>query len=240
MEKERLDKLLALHGFGSRKEVGAMIRAGRVGVNGETVKRPESKVAHGADRITVDGREQEFKTHVYLMMNKPAGVLSASRDKSARTVVDLLPPRLRRRGIFPAGRLDKDTCGLLLLTDDGDFAHRMLAPKSHVTKWYEAALSSPISEEDVLAFRSGVMLSDFTCLPAELSAIDGDGRLALVGLREGKFHEVKRMFAARGNLVLALKRVRIGALPLDPELALGGCRELSPEEAARVFEGPRG
>lgn len=240
MKRERLDKLLASQGLGSRREVGAMIRAGRVGVNGETVKRPESKVDPGADRIAVDGREQEIKTNVYLMMNKPAGVLSASRDARARTVVDLLPPHLRRRGIFPAGRLDKDVCGLLLLTDDGDFAHRMLAPKSHVMKWYEASLAAPVSEEDVRAFALGIPLPGFTSLPAELSALRGDGLLALVGLREGKFHEVKRMFAARGNRVLALKRVRIGGLALDPGLAPGGCRELSPEEAALVFDDSRG
>lgn len=240
MEKERLDKILALHGFGSRREVGAMIRAGRVEVNGGTARRPELKIAPGADRIFVDGREQEIRTQVYLMMNKPAGVLSASRDARARTVVDLLPPRLRRRGIFPAGRLDKDTCGLLLLTDDGGFAHRMLAPKSRVTKWYEASLAAPISEEDVRAFGLGIPLSDFTSLPAELSALREDGLLALVKLREGKFHEVKRMFAARGNRVLALKRVRIGALALDPGLAPGECRELSPEEAALVFYDSRG
>lgn len=240
MKKERLDKLLAAQNLGSRREVGAMVRAGRVSVNGGTVKRPEFKIDPGADRVAVDGREQEIRTRVYLMMNKPAGVLSASRDARARTVVDLLPPQMRRRGLFPAGRLDRDTCGLLLLTDDGDFAHRMLAPKSHVMKWYEASLAAPVSEGDVRAFGLGVPLSDFTSLPAELSALREDGRLALVKLREGKFHEVKRMFAARGNRVLALKRVRIGALELDPALSPGGCRELSPEEAALVFDDSRG
>lgn len=236
MGTERLDKILASQNLGSRKDVGKMIRAGRVTVNGAEVRKPGFPAAPGADRVVVDGRELEFRKRLYIMINKPEGVLSASRDKHARTVVDLLPPQLRRRGIFPAGRLDKDTRGFLLLTDDGAFAHRMLAPKSHVSKWYEAGLESPVTEEDVLAFRNGIVLSDFTCLPAELSALrNGERPAALVVLREGKFHEVKRMFLARGNRVLSLKRVRIGALGLDPALPPGGFRELSPEEAGLVF-----
>lgn len=237
MGKERLDKILASQNLGSRKEVGALIRAGRAAVNGTAVKRPEQKADPEADAIAVDGQILNFKKHIYLMLNKPEGVLSASRDPRARTVVDLLPPGLRRRGIFPAGRLDKDTRGLLILTDDGDFAHRMLSPKSHVTKWYEALLESPVSEEDILRFRRGVELEDgMTCLPAELSVLhEGERPLAMVGLREGKFHQVKRMFAACGNHVLSLRRVRIGGLALDPELAEGGARELEEEKAALVF-----
>ena len=237
MGKERLDKILASQNLGSRKEVGALIRAGRAAVNGIPARRPEWKADPEADKITVDGLALGFQKHVYLMMNKPAGVLSASRDPHARTVVDLLPPRLRRRGIFPAGRLDKDTRGLLILTDDGDYAHRMLSPKSHVTKWYEAGLASPVSEEDILRFRRGVELEDgMTCLPAELSVLrQGENPLALTGLREGKFHQVKRMFAACGNRVLTLRRVRIGGLALDPELAEGCARELTETEAELVF-----
>lgn len=236
MGLERLDKILALQNFGSRKEAGALIRAGRAAVNGEAEKRPDRKLDPETDRIAVDGRTVEWKKHFYIMMNKPEGVLSASNDRRARTVADLVPQRLKRRGIFPAGRLDKDTTGLLLLTDDGDFAHRMLAPKSHVMKWYEAVLSSPVSEADILSFRAGVVLDDMTCLPAELSVLrEGENPLALVKLREGKFHQVKRMFLARGNRVLALRRVRIGGLTLDPALAPGACRELAPGEADMVF-----
>lgn len=238
MGKERLDKILASQNLGSRKEVGALIRAGRVSVNETVVKRPEQKADPEADVITVDGQSLNFKKKIYLMMNKPEGVLSAARDPRARTVVDLLPPELRRRGIFPAGRLDKDTRGLLILTDDGAFAHRMLSPKKHVTKWYEAVLEAPVSEEDILRFRRGVVLEDGTlCLPAELSVLrEGKSPMALVGLREGKFHQVKRMFSSCGNGVLSLRRVRIGGLTLDPELAEGAARELSEAETALVFE----
>ncbi|MCI1965587.1 MAG: rRNA pseudouridine synthase [Oscillospiraceae bacterium] len=242
MAKERLDKILASQNLGSRKEVGAMIRAGRAAVHGTAVKSPAQKFDPQADPITVDGKPLNFKRHLYLMLNKPEGVLSASRDPHARTVVDLLPPHLQRRGIFPAGRLDRDTRGLLILTDDGGFAHRMLAPKSHVTKWYEALLESPVQEQDVLRFRRGVELSDgMICLPAELSVLRrGDHPIALVGLREGKFHQVKRMFAACENHVLSLRRVRIGGLFLDPQLEEGGARELEEAEAARVFERQNG
>ncbi|MFU0831971.1 MAG: Pseudouridine synthase [Oscillospiraceae bacterium] len=238
MSVERLDKILSSQNLGSRKEVGALIRAGRAAVNGVTARHPAQKADPESDVITIDGKILNFKKNIYLMLNKPAGVLSASRDPHARTVVDLLPPELRRRGIFPAGRLDKDTRGLLILTDDGDFAHRMLSPKSHVTKWYEAVLESPVSKEDILMFRQGVKLSDgMTCLPAELSVLqDGKHPMALIGLHEGKFHQVKRMFAARGNRVLSLRRVRIGGLSLDSGLAEGAVRELDEAEASLVFQ----
>ncbi len=233
---ERLDKILSSQNLGSRREAGAAVRAGRVSVNGETVRRPESKADPELDEIALDGAVLAVRRRLYLMMNKPAGVLSASRDPKAETVVDLLPREWRRRGIFPAGRLDKDTEGLLILTDDGDFAHRMLSPRHRVTKWYEAGLASPVSEEDARAFRAGIALGDGACLPAELSVLrKGDNPLALVGICEGRFHQVKRMFAVRGNRVLSLRRVRIGSLALDPALAPGESRELSPEERGAVF-----
>lgn len=235
-KKERLDKILSSQNIGTRREVGNIIRAGRVSVNGEVVRKPDSKADTETDSIALDGTLLTVKRHLYLMMNKPGGVLSASRAPSAQTVVDLLPREWQRRGIFPAGRLDKDTEGLLILTDDGDFAHRMLAPKSHVTKWYEARLASPVTAADETAFRSGVELSDRTCLPAELSVLqDGANPLALVKIREGKYHQVKRMFLARGNCVLALKRVRIGNLELDPNLGAGETRELNQNELEAIF-----
>lgn len=213
-----------------------MIRAGRVAVDGKIVLRPEFKANAETAAIEVDGAPLTVKKYLYLMMNKPSGVLSASRAPSAETVVDLLPPQWRRRGIFPAGRLDKDTEGLLILTDDGAFAHRMLTPKSHVTKWYEAKLAAPVSEADEEAFRTGVQLSDMTCLPAGLEVLQpGPEPLVRVRVREGKFHQVKRMFLARGNCVSALRRVRIGGLTLDPALAPGETRELQPEEIRAVF-----
>ena len=212
------------------------MRSGRVSVNGRTVFRPETKADPEEDEIRLDGGVLAVRRHLYLMMNKPEGVLSASRDPNARTVVDLLPREWRRRGIFPAGRLDKDTRGLLLLTDDGDFAHRMLSPKHHVMKWYEAELAAPVTEEDAEAFRNGLAEGGDTFLPAELSVLrEGDNPLALVKISEGKYHEVKRMFLARGNRVLSLRRVRIGALALDPDLAPGAARELLPKEKEEVF-----
>jgi 16S rRNA pseudouridine516 synthase len=239
MKAERLDKILASQNVGTRKEVGAMIRAGRVSVNGKVILRPEYKADPEHDTVELDGAAFTVKKHLYLMMNKPGGVLSASRDPKARTVIDLLPPEWRRRGMFPAGRLDKDTEGLLILTDDGDFAHRMLAPKSHVTKWYEAVLAHPVTEADVQAFRKGVELTGMTCLPAELIPAEGGASAAIVKVREGKFHQVKRMFLARGNEVLALRRVRIGDLELDERLSPGETRELCASELELIFRGKR-
>lgn len=232
-KKERLDKILSSQNLGSRKEAGAAVRAGRVAVNGETVRRPESKADPEEDEISFDGEPVAVRRRLYLMMNKPAGVLSASRDPKAETVVDLLPQKWRRRGMFPAGRLDKDTEGLLILTDDGDFAHRMLSPRHHVMKWYETRLEFPVSAGDAAAFREGIALGGEVCLPAELSVLGGS--LALVKIREGKYHQVKRMFLARQNRVLGLRRVRIGGLSLDPALSPGEARELLPEECAAVF-----
>lgn len=236
MKKERLDKILSSQNIGTRREVGGIIRSGRVSINGTVERKPDFKAEAETDRIALDGNLLTVKQHLYLMMNKPDGVLSASKAPSARTVVDLLPHEWQRRGIFPAGRLDKDTEGLLILTDDGNFAHRMLAPKSHVTKWYEARLASPVTNADAEAFRSGVELSDWTCLPAELSVIQGGEQpLVSVKIREGKFHQVKRMFLARNNLVLTLRRVRIGNLSLDPGLGAGQARELSDNELKEIF-----
>lgn len=237
MKAERLDKILASQNAGTRREVGAMVRAGRVSVNGKVVLRPEYKADPEQDTVELDGTMLTVKRHLYLMMNKPGGVLSASRDPKAQTVVDLLPPEWRRRGMFPAGRLDKDTEGLLILTDDGEFAHQMLAPKSHVTKWYDALLAHPVTQDDVQAFHTGVELTGMTCLPAELIPAEGGASAALVKVREGKFHQVKRMFLARGNEVLALRRVRIGDLALDEHLSPGETRELNASELQMVFYG---
>lgn len=231
---ERLDKILALHNVGSRKEAGALVRAGAVTVNGRAAARPEQKVDPEQDEIAVHGRPLTLRRHVYLMMNKPAGVLSAARDKNAPTVMDLLPPQLRRRGLFPAGRLDKDTEGLLLLTDDGGLAHRMLSPKSHVYKLYEARLDRPAQPGDQAAFAAGLQAGELSCLPARLSWGE-DPCLVQVEVREGKFHQVKRMFHAVGKEVVALRRLRIGGLSLDPALSPGQARFLTGEEVEKIF-----
>lgn len=237
---ERLDKLLALHLTGSRKEAGLLVRRGLVLVNGTAARRAEEKVDPERDSVSVEGRELTLRKHLYIMMNKPSGVLSATRDPKAETVVDLLPAQWRRRGMFPAGRLDKDTRGLLILTDDGDFAHRMLAPKSHVWKLYEAKLDGPVGPEERDRFLRGVSIGDRICLPAELYLPDGESSsLVQVRIREGKFHQVKRMFSAVGREVTALSRLQIGGLSLDAALGPGECRLMTAEETALVFaKGP--
>ena len=175
-----------------------------------------------------------FRSYTYIMLHKPAGVLSATEDPRQRTVLDLLPPELRRRGLFPVGRLDRDTEGLLLLTDDGALAHRLLSPKSHVDKVYYARLDVPLGEEDRLAFAQGIVLEDgYQCMAAELALL-GDGREVLITLREGKFHQIKRMAAARGSRVIYLKRLRMGSLSLDGALPPGGWRCLTEEEIAGI------
>ena len=232
---ERIDKLLALHGFGSRRDVGALIRKGGVTVNGAPVKKADAKIDPERDELRVLGEPVALRRTVTLMMNKPAGVLSATEDKRCPTVLDLLPPEYGRRGLFPAGRLDKDTTGLLLLTDDGDLAHRMLAPKSHVYKLYRARTALPVTQGDIEAFREGVRFGEIQYAPARLEVEEGDSRCALVEIREGKFHQVKRMFEARGNKVVALERLRIGSLELDPALAPGQVRPVGEEELKLLF-----
>lgn len=233
---ERLDKFLVSQNIGSRKEAARLVRGGAVTVNGQTAKDPAQKLDPALDRVAVNGREVAYRKHLYIMMNKPAGVLSATEDKHAPTVLDLLPPDLQRRGLFPAGRLDKDTTGLLLITDDGDFAHRMLVPKSHVYKRYQAVTERPVTQEDVEAFAAGIHWGELQFAPARLWSGEEGGRpVALVEIREGKFHQVKRMFEATGNRVLELRRLAVGGLVLDPSLGPGECRLLSEEEAASVF-----
>lgn len=231
---ERLDKLLASTGRWSRREVKVLVKEGRVLVDGVPAARAEDKADPAASRIQVDGEEAVIRAYTYVMLNKPAGVLSATEDPRQRTVLDLLPPELRRRGLFPVGRLDRDTEGLLLLTDDGALAHRLLSPKSHVDKVYYAHLDVPLGEEDRLAFAQGIVLEDgYRCMAAELALL-GDGGEVLITLREGKFHQIKRMAAARGSRVIYLKRLRMGALSLDGALPPGGWRCLTEEEIAGI------
>ena len=213
-----------------------MAKQGRITVNGAVVKNPAQKVEPEQDAVAVDGAVVSFQRYVYYMLHKPAGVLSAARDSRAETVLDLLPPEMRRRKLFPAGRLDKDTEGLLILTDDGDFAHRMLSPKKHVFKEYHAVLDRPIGPADIAAFAEGLELSDMTCLPAAVQVLEeGDTPLVSIAVCEGKFHQVKRMFAARGATVTYLKRVRIGGLWLDESLEKGQARPLTEEERDNIF-----
>ncbi len=226
---ERLDKLLARTGRWSRREAKALIKAGKVQLEGE-VLRDEAKKLPDTACITVDGAALSLRALHYLMMNKPQGLLSATVDAKAPTVLDCLPEYLRKAGLFPAGRLDKDTVGLLLLTNDGVLAHRILSPRARVPKRYLARVQGVLDEGDVAAFRAGMLLRDQTrCLPASLEILPGEGRCA-VTLEEGKYHQVKRMLAARGKPVLHLQRISIGPLELDPSLEEGMWRELTEKE----------
>ncbi len=225
----RLDKYLADMHVGSRQEVKQLIRKGRVNVNGVAVKDPGFSVPADAG-VTVDGEKIVHREHFYYMLNKPAGILSATEDSSQQTVLDLFPEKLRRN-LFPVGRLDKDTVGLLLITDDGDLAHRLLAPKSHVDKVYLLHTDTPMNREDVLAAKEGMTLEDGTGLmPALLDISPEDPQQARITIREGKYHQIKRMLASRGHLVTYLKRLSMGSLVLDPTLPEGQYRELTEEE----------
>lgn len=228
MEKElRLDKLLSDSGRWSRKEAKQLLKQGRVQVDGAVERAPERKVCPSGTRVTVDGQPVEWAEFHYIMMNKPAGVLTATEDKRQKTVVDLLPPEYRT--LFPVGRLDKDTQGLLLLTDDGELAHRLLSPRHHVDKVYLAEIEGETDGADAAAFEAGMTLGDGTrCQPAGLESL-GPGR-CLVTLREGKFHQVKRMLAQRGKPVLRLKRLSMGNLRLDEALKPGEFRPLTAQE----------
>ena len=228
---ERLDKILASTGKYSRKEAKLLIRGGRVLADGIAVRDPAAKLDPDAVRLTVDGAPLDYRRTVWVMLNKPAGYLSATEDRRGPTVLDLLPPELRN--LFPVGRLDKDTEGLLLLTNDGAAAHYLLSPRRHVPKVYEARVSGCPAPEAVAAFRDGLTLSDgLRCLPAELEILSADGAESLcrVTVWEGKFHQVKRMFAAVGTPVVHLERVKMGNLPLDSSLKRGSFRFLTAEE----------
>lgn len=226
---ERLDKLLAGTGRWSRREVKDMIRLGRVSVDGRAAARAEEKCAPEAV-ITVDGERVACGGLVYLMLHKPAGYISATDDPKQTTVLELLPEHLRRIGLFPAGRLDKDTEGLLLLTNDGALAHELLSPKKHVDKTYFVRVDGHLDREDTAAFAAGMTLADgYTCLSAGLELLECPDE-ALVTLREGKYHQIKRMLAARGKPVVYLKRLTMGPLTLDESLAPGQWRELTAQE----------
>ena len=232
MANERLDKLLSSTGRWSRSEVRHLVREGRVLADGRIAASPEEKYDPQTVALTVDGEEVRLRRFVYVMLHKPAGVLSATEDGKGKTVLDLLPEEYRRRGLFPVGRLDKDTEGLLLLTDDGTLAHALLSPKRHVDKVYYTRVAGALTEDDRAAFAAGMTLGDgLSCLPAGLEILSaGAESEALVTLREGKFHQIKRMLASRGKPVLYLKRLSMGPLRLDESLAPGAWRELTEAE----------
>lgn len=224
----RLDRFFSSQNIASRKEIRSLLKEGRITVNRKPAKDPQQKINPSLDEICLDGTVFHYKRYLYIMMNKPQGVVSATNDRSQKTVLDLVPKELFRPGLFPAGRLDKDTTGFVLITDDGDFAHRILSPKSHIPKTYHAVLDRPFQPEMIEKFQNGVTLADgFTCLPAQIRTLsEGETPTVEIIIREGKYHQIKRMAAACGCHVISLKRVKIGNLPLDPNLPEGACQEI--------------
>ena len=232
MEKQRLDKIIASTGKWSRREVKALVRQGRVLVDGVPARSAEEKADPLTAAIIVNGEPLAYRKYTWVMLNKPAGYLSATEDGRGPTVLDLLPTELKKQGLFPVGRLDKDTEGLLLLTNEGGLAHDLLSPRHHAEKVYYARVAGRLTEEDSRAFAAGMTLDDgLVCQSAGLEILSaGEESEAHVTLREGKFHQVKRMLAFRGKPVLYLERVRMGNLPLDLSLSRGEYRFLTPEE----------
>ena len=233
---ERLDKILASQGTLSRRDVKEIIKKGRVTLNGIVVRDSAVKVDLNTDTVAIDGEQISLKKHIYIMMNKPQGVISASDSESDETVVDLVPDELFRKGLFPAGRLDKDTTGFVLITDDGDFAHKILSPKNHIFKTYFARLQHELTVSDIETLEKGITLADGTILKEAKVEIVENSETPLIKIMicEGKYHQVKRMFAATGNKVIELHRSKMGELELAPNLKPGECREITPEELIKV------
>lgn len=229
---QRLDKLLSNFGYGTRSEIRKFVKDGLVKVDNSIVKDASLQVDPENSRIEINGELLNYRRFIYIMMNKPAGVISATYDKKLRTAVDLLPEEFSCFDLFPAGRLDIDTEGMLLLTNDGQLAHNLLSPKKHVSKRYYALIEGLTTAEDVRIFKEGVILDDgYKTMPAGLEIIKAGQRSEIeLTLHEGKFHQVKRMFEAVGKKVIYLKRIQMGGLKLDETLEPGGCRELTPAE----------
>ena len=231
---QRIDKIISDHTYYTRKEIKKMISQGAVYVNGEEVKRPESKYDENNVALTINGKEIEIKKHLYLLLNKPKGYVSATEDGAQKTVLDLIPTEYKYRDLFPAGRLDKDTTGLMLITDDGEFAHNILSPRKHVPKEYEVTLDIPVTLAMVEEFKNGVNLNDGECKTADLE-ITGECT-AKVTITEGRYHQIKRMFGCFGAKVLELNRIRMGNLYLPKELKLGEVKEATQDELQKIQE----
>lgn len=232
LSMERIDKIISTQLNITRSEAKALIKAKKVFLNGCTVKSFNDKADTEKDIISVNGREISFKRFVYIMMNKPKGVISSTDGKKTneKTVVDILPEDMKRKNLFPAGRLDKNTTGFMLITDDGGFAHDILSPKKHISKAYIAKLDKPFNDKIVMDFREGITIGDDDCLPAELEPFNGDYSVGRVEIRRGMYHQIKRMFKKYGIEVVELQRISMGGLPLDENLALGECRYLTEDE----------
>jgi len=229
---ERIDKIISTELNIGRNEAKSLIKSGRVFLNGAVVKSAAGKLDEKNDVLCVDGREIKYRKFVYIMMNKPAGVISSTdgRKTDEKTVIDILPDEMKRRNLFPAGRLDKDTTGFLLITDDGGFAHDILSPKKHIAKTYIAGLDKPFNDEIVKDFAAGITVGGDECMPAELKALNGDFCTGIVTIKQGMYHQIKRMFKKYGIEVVRLKRIRMGKLNLDENLLPGECKYLEENE----------
>ena len=228
----RLDKFLCACGIGTRMEVKKLLKTGVVTVDGEIERDHGRQIDPDRHEVVCNGETLRYREHIYVLLYKPEGVISATGDRWHDTVLDLLEGAYAERELFPVGRLDRDTTGLMILTDDGPLAHELLAPKKHVEKVYEAELDRPVGEDDIAAFAAGIALEDFTTKPAKLQSLGGNRARAT--LTEGKFHQVKRMFEARGKTVMKLHRSAMGPLVLDPDMKPGDWRELTEEEVSAL------
>ena len=231
---ERIDKIIVAQTSYSRKEVKELVRQKRVTVNGKNISKSDIKIDSKKDKILIDGIEINIKKYVYLMLHKPKGYISATEDKTTATVLDLVPKEYLHRNLFPAGRLDKDTTGLMIITDDGEFAHNILSPKKHIKKLYDVTIDMPVTQEMVNGFKNGVVLSDGECKSAILQ-ITGTNT-GVVTLTEGRYHQIKRMFGCYGAKVIELHRIGMGNFVLPDDLEYGECREFTEEELKKVRE----
>lgn len=229
---ERLDKIIATQTGYSRKEVKDLIKQKRVRVNNEIISKSDVKVDCENDKIIIDESEIKIKKHIYLILNKPKGYISATEDRSMKTVLDLVPKQYLHRNLFPAGRLDRDTTGLMLITDDGEFAHNILSPKKHIKKIYNVTIDLPVNQEMVNGFKRGVILNDGECKSANLE-ITGTNT-AIVTLTEGRYHQIKRMFGCYGAKVVELQRIGMENFKLPNDLKLGECREIAENELKQI------
>lgn len=233
-KSERIDKIISSQGKYSRKEVKKLISSHKVLLNGEIVKSSDVKVNVGNDEIVIEGIKLNVKRKIYLVLNKPQGYVSATTDKRDKTVLELVSEEFNKRNLFPAGRLDKNTTGLMIITDDGELAHNILSPKKHVKKSYKVTLDINATEDMIERFSNGIELSDGICKPAEMKIIDSN--VVIVTLREGRYHQIKRMFGCCGAKVIELHRISIGNLSLPNDLKEGECRELTDKELLKLQE----
>ncbi len=229
---ERIDKIIAKELNIGRSDAKSLIKSGKVFLNGEKVKSSNQKFDEEKDILNVDGKEVKSRKFVYIMMNKPKGVISSTdgRKTGEKTVVDILPEEMKRKKLFPAGRLDKDTTGFMLITDDGEFAHKILNPKHHIPKTYIATLDKPFDEKVINAFEMGITIGEDICLPAKLEPVGNDFCKGMVTINQGMYHQIKRMFKRCGIEVVELERIKMGKLELDKDLLSGECKYLNENE----------